>query len=634
MTRISRILLATDLNADSANAVEFVSLLARQLDAELHLLYVISGPPHASEQDVDAPTVPDDIKGQLDRLTLSASMNRVTTVAAVRLGRPAEEIAAYAKSRGIGLVTMGSRGRTHLAQALLGSVAEQVIRTAPCLVLVLPPSCFKLNGRRLLHAARSLAAEFGPGVVGARDEGRSRLVATVQTREELNPAEADWLVQTLERAGALAWHSGQPEDGPKSQFWAINPDLLGEDDSSELDPDSEITAVTEDSAALDLLEHAVTNRATDIHIDPASEDEFNVRLRIDGRLEHYCRLDRKIAAPLIQQYKLLAKLDIADPFKPQEGRLNLPPTHQGCEVRLTAAPVHFGQALALRLFHSERLFQRIESLGLSHSALEAVERILKVRSGLVLVTGPTGSGKTTTIYSLLHRLSNSSPNIISIEDPVEYRLPFMRQLAVDPRHGVTMTSGLRTILRMDPDVVFLGEIRDGEAADIAMRAASAGRYVFSTLHTRDVASTITALRDLHVDCRSLAANLVGIISQRLVRRLCTDCCRPTTSSAAEIAAFESVDLLPPTELMHPVGCEKCRNSGYRDRVGIFEAVATAGAATDAVVAGVPESEFAAVLRNAGAETLLMDGLRKVAAGITTVEEVLGMSCVLTRQFPE
>jgi type II secretory ATPase GspE/PulE/Tfp pilus assembly ATPase PilB-like protein/nucleotide-binding universal stress UspA family protein len=633
MTRINRILLATDLNADSTNAVVFVSAMARQLAAELHLLYVISGPPRDGGNHVPPQGIPDDIQGQLDRLTLTASMNRVTTKAAVRPGLPAEEIAAYAKSMEIGLVVMGSRGRSHLAQAILGSVAEQVIRTAPCPVLVLPPACFKLNGRRLLKYVKTLASEFGPGVVGARVESRSKLVHVLETQEQLDTAEADSIVQALENSGALTWHSGELEDAPNSRFWGINPDVLIDDATSEDVLNTEITSNAESNAAIDLVQQAIKNRASDVHIDSVSEEEYDVRLRIDGRLDHYCRLDRKIAAPLIQQLKLMGRLDIADPFKLQEGRLNLPSTLEGREVRITSAPVQYGQSVALRLFDSARLFRPLESLGLSRGALDAVERILQMRSGLVLVTGPTGSGKTTTIYSLLNRLSASAPNIVSIEDPIEYRLPFMTQLAVDPRHGVTMTTGLRTILRMDPDVVFLGEIRDGEAADIAMRAASAGRYVFSTLHTRDVASTITALRDLHVDTRSLSANLVGIVSQRLVRRLCPDCSRPGAATDVEIAAFEVENLAPPTELMHAVGCEKCRQTGYRDRIGIFEAVATDGAIADAIGLGVAESEFAAILRQAGAATLPADGLRKVAEGITTVEEVLGMHSAITRSIP-
>ncbi len=207
---------------------------------------------------------------------------------------------------------------------------------------------------------------------------------------------------------------------------------------------------------------------------------------------------------------------------------------------------------------------------------------------------------------------------------MEFRLPFLRQVDVDPRHQVTMTTGLRTILRMDPDVVFLGEIRDAEAAEIAMRAASAGRFVFSTLHTRDVASTITALRDLHLDARSLGANITGIISQRLVRRLCPSCSRAEPLADHEAEVFRDAGLPAPAELRRPAGCEKCRNTGYFDRIGIFEVASLSGPASEAIVRGVPESEFGRVLRESGAPSLLADGLTKVAAGFTTLDEVLGM----------
>jgi type II secretory ATPase GspE/PulE/Tfp pilus assembly ATPase PilB-like protein len=283
--------------------------------------------------------------------------------------------------------------------------------------------------------------------------------------------------------------------------------------------------------------------------------------------------------------------------------------------------------MALRLLSRERMLLSLEGLGLSRAPLEAVERMRRSGAGLVLVTGPTGSGKTTTIYSLLHVLSGSARNITSIEDPVEFSLPFIRQLDVDPRHGMTMTAGLRTILRMDPDVVFVSEIRDAEAAEIAMRAGSSGRFIFSTLHTRDVASTVTALRDLHIDNRSLAANLAGIVSQRLVRRLCPECATRSPTAEAEAQAFSSEGLAPPAELGRAVGCPHCRGTGYRDRIGVFEAVSTAGPASEAVLSGAPEGEFRKALRSSGSPSLLGDGLRKVGEGITTLEEVQGMKSI-------
>jgi type IV pilus assembly protein PilB len=253
--------------------------------------------------------------------------------------------------------------------------------------------------------------------------------------------------------------------------------------------------------------------------------------------------------------------------------------------------------------------------------------MLRSGAGLILVTGPTGSGKTTTIYSQLHLLAGDGREITSIEDPVEFPMPFIRQVAVDPRHGTTMTAGLRTVLRMDPDVVFVSEIRDVEAAEIAMRGASSGRLVFSTLHTRDVASTITALHDLHIDNRSLAANLTGIISQRLVRRLCPECAAKSPTTEAEAQAFASEGLAPPAELGRAVGCPHCRNTGYRDRIGVFEAVAVAGPNADPILSGASEGEFRNALRSSGSPSLLGDGLQKVGEGITTLEEVQGMKSI-------
>jgi type II secretory ATPase GspE/PulE/Tfp pilus assembly ATPase PilB-like protein len=327
---------------------------------------------------------------------------------------------------------------------------------------------------------------------------------------------------------------------------------------------------------------------------------------------------------LIQQFKILANLDIAEPFEPKEGRLQLPAAMTGIEVRLTTAPVEGGTALALRILGRDRVLMSLEGLGLSRGARDAVEAMLRSGAGLVLVTGPTGSGKTTTIYSLLNLLATGGRNIVSIEDPVEFRLPFLRQLAVDPRHHLTMTSGLRTILRMDPDIVFVSEIRDVEAAEIAMRAASSGRFVFTTLHTRDVSSTVTALRDLHIDNRSLADNMTGIISQRLLRRLCPRCSIRSPIGEPEAETFRSEGLAPPPELGRAVGCPHCRGTGYRDRIGVYEAALAAGPVAEAIQEGASERELREALRSSGTPSLLADSLQKVSEGVTSLEEALGM----------
>ena len=390
------------------------------------------------------------------------------------------------------------------------------------------------------------------------------------------------------------------------------------------------TAVTAPESSsnptLALISRAIAARASDVHIDPMGQD-FSVRFRIDGQLSNYCRLSHEVGHVLMTQLKVTANLNIADPFHSQEGRLQLPESLSGFEVRITTARVLDGEAISLRVLSRHRLMRPMEELGLSPESQSKIGQILKRGEGLVLVTGPTGSGKTTTLYSMLHSLDDGSRNIVTIEDPVEYNIPSFRQMPVDARHGTTMTSGLRTLLRLDPDVVLVGEIRDAEAAETAMRAASSGKYVFSSLHTRDVASTVTALRDLHIDNRSLAGNLVGIVSQRLVRRLCPECSRSAATTEYEQATFRACGLEPPTEVRHPVGCPHCRGNGYYDRIGVFEVVAPEHEIVQAIERGEPEDELRVAIRSHGVSTLEIEALKLAALGVTSLEECAGMTSI-------
>jgi general secretion pathway protein E len=253
--------------------------------------------------------------------------------------------------------------------------------------------------------------------------------------------------------------------------------------------------------------------------------------------------------------------------------------------------------------------------------------MLQRGEGLVLVTGPTGSGKTTTVYSMLETLGSGDMNIVSIEDPVEFPARFIRQMEVDQRHAVTMASGLRTLLRMDPDIVFLGEIRDAEAAEIAMRAASSGKYVFTTLHTRDVASTVTAILDLGIDRRSLAGNLTGIVSQRLVRRLCPQCRQPADLRDKDRAWFGQFGIEPPAQLFEPIGCPACRGKGFRGRVGVFEVVLADAELVQRITQGATEHEVREQIRRGGTPELTVDALAKVTAGLTSLDEARKMTWV-------
>ena len=390
--------------------------------------------------------------------------------------------------------------------------------------------------------------------------------------------------------------------------------------------DQSLASRPERSSSLELLARAIEERATDIHIDPLDSD-MEVRLRIDGRLEHFCRLHHDMGHALVTQLKVMAELDIADPFRAGEGRITLGEPIGNYEVRLTKVPVVGGESLALRLLNRDRLLRPLDSLGLGSESLQRLHEMLRLGEGVVLVTGPAGSGKTTTAYSMAHAMNDGHRNVVTIEDPPEYRIATFRQMAVDHRHDITMTKGLRTLLRMDPDVVLVGEIRDAETAEIVMRAASSGKYVFTTLHTRDVASTITAMRDLHIDNRSLADNLTGIISQRLVRRLCPHCRKMEPIQPAEQQLFSQEEVEPPAELPKPVGCSRCRNVGYRERVGIFEVVLPNRAIREAIEGGAAEDELRDLLRSHETRSLLADAFTKVRDGITSLEEARSMTWV-------
>ncbi|MBI3864144.1 MAG: Flp pilus assembly complex ATPase component TadA, partial [Planctomycetia bacterium] len=394
-------------------------------------------------------------------------------------------------------------------------------------------------------------------------------------------------------------------------------------EGEEAAPDEAVSSlgqVPESNRALELLQRAVAVRATDIHIDPVSAQEYSVRFRVDGRIEPYCTLDRSIAGPLLMQLKLMSRLEIAQPFEPQEARVHLPESMLDVEVRITTVPACGGEAVSLRLLKNEETPASLGVLGLSPGGLASVAQMIQQGEGLVLVTGPTGSGKTTTVHAMLRLLDNGARNIVSIEDPVEYRVPAIRQVSVDARHGLTMTRGLRTVLRMDPDVVFIGEVRDVEALEIAMRAASSGRYVFSTLHTRDVASTVTALRDLHADDLSLAGNLRGIVCQRLIRKLCLECCSHSAATAEERAAFAAEGIEPTEELSRPEGCEACRGTGYLGRIGVFETLVVSGKVADAIQTGSSEDDLRRLIRSEGTVSLTAEALKLARDGVTSFDE--------------
>ncbi len=393
---------------------------------------------------------------------------------------------------------------------------------------------------------------------------------------------------------------------------------------SEIDEIYQRSKVTE-IPAIDLITRASSLRATDVHIDPISAEEYEVRFRVDGQISSYCVMSKNVAEHLIQQLHVLARLDQAQPFKSREGRLHFPEDTVNLEVRLTSAVVAGGEAVSLRIFAPDRIDLDVDALGLSDYSLSIMNKLINDAHGLVLITGPTGSGKTTTVYSMLSAFRKRSLNIVSIEDPVEFQVPFVRQMSVDEAHGLTMTAGLKTMLRMDPDIVVIGEVRDAEAAAIAMSAANAGRLVLSSMHTRDAAATITALRDLDVDDRSMIGNLAGVINQRLVRRLCRNCRASREPLPQEAEQFAAHGMPVPERVFYKVGCDQCQNSGYFGRCGVFEAVRFTNGLLDSIASHQSETIVRNELRQSGVPSLMCDALSKVRDGITSMEEVQTIS---------
>lgn len=368
-----------------------------------------------------------------------------------------------------------------------------------------------------------------------------------------------------------------------------------------------------------LIAEAMKIQASDIHIEPF-ENRLSVRLRIDGVLQEVLNLTGRVAPLLVSRIKVMARLDIAEKRLPQDGRLSLTIGGKALDVRVSTLPAQHGERVVLRLLDKTQGHLRLEQLGMAPRTLEALRAATAEPNGIVLVTGPTGSGKTTTLYAALSELNDKTRNILTVEDPVEYALEGVGQTQVNARVGMTFAAGLRAILRQDPDIVMVGEIRDPETAQIAVQASLTGHLVLSTVHTNSAVGAITRLRDMGVESFLLAPTLKAVVAQRLVRRLCPECKTPFTAGPAERKLLGLKDDAPLT-LWRPIGCPACKNTGYRGRLGIYEVVVVHEALRQRIHDDAPEQELTAVAFQ-NTETLMQCGARQVRAGETAVEEIL------------
>ena len=372
-----------------------------------------------------------------------------------------------------------------------------------------------------------------------------------------------------------------------------------------------------------LLQYAYAQRASDIHIEPRRE-QTNIRFRIDGVMHMVYQIPASVAAAVTSRIKILGRMDVSEKRRPQDGRLKTR-SAQGSEVelRLSTMPTAFGEKLVMRIFDPEVLVKDYTALGFSSSETELWQRMVTAPNGIILVTGPTGSGKTTTLYTTLKELATPDVNVCTIEDPIELVEPAFNQMQVQHNIGLDFASGVRTLLRQDPDIIMVGEIRDHETAEMAVQAALTGHLVFSTLHTNDAPAAITRLLEIGVPPYLIKATVLGVLGQRLVRTLCPHCKEPAPLDEdlwQSLVAPWKVN--KPASVYRPVGCLECRQTGYRGRVGVYEMMALTAAVKSIVSTDCDITKLRRQAISDGMRPLRLNGAQKVANGLTTVEEVL------------
>jgi len=372
-----------------------------------------------------------------------------------------------------------------------------------------------------------------------------------------------------------------------------------------------------------LLQYAFDQRASDIHIEPR-RDVGNVRFRIDGILHDVYQLPGQVSAAVVSRLKILSRINVAEKRKPQDGRIKTKkPDGQEIELRLSTVPTAFGEKLVMRIFDPEVLLRSFASLGFGQDDMHRWELMTKQPNGIILVTGPTGSGKTTTLYSTLKSLATSSVNVCSIEDPIEMVEPSFNQIQVQRNIGVTFASGVKALLRQDPDIIMVGEIRDLDTAEMAIQAALTGHLVLSTLHTNDAPSAISRLMELGLPSYLIKATVLGVMAQRLVRTLCPGCKKPSGIAENDwhslIAPWKSP---VPETAFEPVGCLECRTTGYRGRAGVYEIMLLDEAVKAEISEACDLDRVRLAAHKCGMRSLRLSGAQKIANGLTTLDEVM------------
>jgi len=371
-----------------------------------------------------------------------------------------------------------------------------------------------------------------------------------------------------------------------------------------------------------IIDEAIKARASDIHIQP-EEDSLRIRYRIDGTLHEKHTLPLQTAVPLISRIKILAKMNIADHHRPQDGQLSVKPKDRpAIDIRVGTIPIVNGEMAALRLLDKSKALMTLSQLGFRQQSLDLYEAMIQVPYGMLLVTGPTGAGKTTTLYASLNSLDRKGRNILTIEDPVEYRFKNINQIQVNARAGLTFAAGLRSILRLDPDVILVGEIRDAETANIAVQSALTGHLVLSSIHANDAIGVVSRLLDLGVEPFLIASALIGVVAQRMGRRVCPVCAEMTEVSVMEQHAYTRETGEERKQFLSGKGCKSCSETGYQGRIGFFEIMKISDEIRSMVLEGVNATQIRKHAIQEGMVPLIKDGMLKVKDNITNPAEVL------------
>ncbi len=372
-----------------------------------------------------------------------------------------------------------------------------------------------------------------------------------------------------------------------------------------------------------ILLQAIRDRASDVHLEP-DDNVFRIRYRIDGMLHEISKPSLALAPMIISRIKIMADLDVSERRVPQDGRLRLRVDGREIDVRVSILPTVYGEKAVLRVLDSKNAIIELEKLGFHPQTLKRWENVIKSPEGIILITGPTGSGKTTTLYAVLNTINSIEKNIVTVENPVEYKFPLINQVQINPKVGLTFASALRSILRQDPDIIMVGEIRDVETAEIAIRSALTGHLVLSTLHTNDAPGAVHRLIDMGIEPFLVSSSLIAVMAQRLVRRICANC-KVVDEKGMAMLEKAGEQLPAGVTLYKGRGCRECKGTGYSGRTGIHELLIMDETLRRMVVDKLPTDEIRKYAQNHGMRTLREDGMEKVFAGITTLEEVIRVS---------